>query len=90
MKIRRIVQKDHTGCGIACVAMLSGTTYLQAKKLATELGVVPDEIEERQCRLFDQVHPDYGAGVRQARATIKDRNPSISAPTDALLADASS
>lgn len=27
---------------------------------------VPAEIVERQCRLFDQVHPDYGRGVREA------------------------
>ena len=27
---------------------------------------IPDEIAERQCKLFDQVHPDYGKGVRAA------------------------
>ena len=57
--------------------------------VAAAMGNIPDEIEERQCRLFDQVHPDYGAGVRAARRAIKDRNPSISAPTDQLLSDAS-
>ncbi|MDZ7896120.1 MAG: catalase [Sphingobium sp.] len=57
--------------------------------IAAAMGDIPAEIEERQCKLFDQVHPDYGAGVREARAKIKDRNPSISAPTDKTLADAS-
>ena len=57
--------------------------------IAAAMGDIPDFIEERQCKLFDQVHPDYGAGVRSARAAIKDRNPSISAPTDQTLADAS-
>jgi catalase len=57
--------------------------------IAAAMGDIPDYIEERQCLLFDQVHPDYGAGVRKARATIKGRNPSISAPTDQTLADAS-
>jgi hypothetical protein len=43
MTIRRIVQKDSTGCGLACAAMLAGITYLQAKSKAIELGVVPDD-----------------------------------------------
>jgi catalase len=34
--------------------------------VAAAMGGVPDEIVERQCRLFDQVHPDYGRGVRAA------------------------
>jgi catalase len=57
--------------------------------IAATMGEIPDEIQEWQCKLFDQVHPDYGAGVRHAKATIKDCNPSISAPTDLTLADAS-
>jgi len=31
---------------------------------------IPDFIAERQFALFDQVHPDYGAGVRKAHAAI--------------------
>ena len=42
MKIRRIVQKDSTGCGIACVAMLCGNTYSQVKAIATDFGFVPN------------------------------------------------
>jgi len=34
--------------------------------IADAMGGVPAEIVERQCALFDRVHPDYGAGVRQA------------------------
>jgi catalase len=34
--------------------------------IAAAMGGVPAEIVERQCRLFDQVHPDYGRGVREA------------------------
>ena len=33
---------------------------------AAAMGGVPSVIKERQCKLFDQVHPDYGAGVRKA------------------------
>ena len=34
--------------------------------IAGAMEGVPQEIVERQCKLFDQVHPEYGAGVRQA------------------------
>lgn len=42
MTMRRVVQKDSSGCGIACAAMLGGVTYLRARKKAVELGLVPD------------------------------------------------
>lgn len=35
--------------------------------VAEAMWGVPDEIAERQCRHFDKVHADYGAGVRAAR-----------------------
>ncbi|HUV32383.1 MAG TPA: catalase, partial [Devosiaceae bacterium] len=34
--------------------------------IVAAMAGVPSEIKERQCRLFDQVHPDYGKGVREA------------------------
>ncbi|MGX9966535.1 catalase [Roseomonas sp. F4] len=37
--------------------------------IADAMGGVPDFIVERQCVLFDQVHPEYGAGVRAAVAS---------------------
>ena len=33
---------------------------------AAAMGGVPEEIVERQCQLLDRVHPEYGAGVREA------------------------
>ncbi len=38
--------------------------------IAEHMAEVPREIVERQLALFDRVHPDYGAGVRQA---LKDQ-----------------
>lgn len=43
--------------------------------IAAAMGDAPDEIKERQCKLFDQVHPDYGMGVRAALAAGKDDRP---------------
>ncbi len=37
MAIRRIVQKDRTGCGLACIAMLAECEYSQVKKAYLEL-----------------------------------------------------
>ncbi|WP_404403045.1 catalase KatA [Pelagibacterium halotolerans] len=39
--------------------------------IAAAMRGVPDAIVERQCKLFDQVHPDYGGGVRAAIAASK-------------------
>ncbi|HYZ31636.1 MAG TPA: catalase [Crenalkalicoccus sp.] len=36
--------------------------------VADAMAGVPEAIVERQCKLFDQAHPDYGAGVRAALA----------------------
>ncbi|MCF6326454.1 MAG: catalase [Devosiaceae bacterium] len=33
--------------------------------IAASMSGVPADITERQCKLFDQIHPEYGAGVRQ-------------------------
>jgi len=41
--IRRVQQCDEEGCGIACVAMVTGKTYLQAKKFFLERVFLPTE-----------------------------------------------
>lgn len=33
MKIKRVIQEDSTGCGIACVAMVAGISYAEAKQI---------------------------------------------------------
>ncbi|MGJ7902675.1 hypothetical protein [Lysobacter sp. 1R34A] len=39
--IQRKTQQDATGCGLACVAMLGGIGYVQARRLARRLGIGP-------------------------------------------------
>lgn len=39
MNLTPIIQKEPTGCGIACAAILSGISYDEAKKTATRLGI---------------------------------------------------
>lgn len=40
--------------------------------IAAAMGGVPEAIVERQCKLFDQIHAEYGAGVRAAVARAKE------------------
>jgi catalase len=40
--------------------------------IAAAMGGVPEEIVERQCKLFDQIHAEYGAGVRAAVARARE------------------
>lgn len=55
--IRRALQHDRSGCGLACVAMLAGIGYAQARTLARALHIGPRPYRYRA-----------GAGVRTARA----------------------
>jgi len=43
IKIKRIEQEDDAGCGIACVAMITGKTYRQAKRFFLEKVFLPRE-----------------------------------------------
>lgn len=38
-QLKPVVQEDPTGCAIACAAVLSGTSYQNAKRVATALGI---------------------------------------------------
>lgn len=40
-EIRRVIQTDSSGCGLACVAMVVGSTYLDVKHEAERIKVVP-------------------------------------------------
>lgn len=40
MSLKRVIQKDATGCGLACVAMVAGVSYTQAKKAAIKSRTV--------------------------------------------------
>lgn len=42
MGLRRIIQQDRNGCGLACVAMLAGISYRQACAIAEQRGWYAD------------------------------------------------
>jgi len=39
------MQEERTGCGIACVAMLSNQSYQHARKIAKQLGISAEDPE---------------------------------------------
>ena len=41
--VRRVQQRDEGGCGIACVAMVTGKTYSQTKKFFLERVFLPTD-----------------------------------------------
>lgn len=55
--IQRQLQHDRSGCGLACVAMLAGIGYVQARTLARALAIGPRPYRYRA-----------GGGLRTARA----------------------
>ena len=42
-QMKRVIQEDEAGCGIACVAMVTGKTYLQAKRYFEESVFQPKD-----------------------------------------------
>lgn len=42
-RIDRVFQDDHTGCGLACVAMIAGVPYSAVRSIAIGLGIFDDD-----------------------------------------------
>ncbi len=42
-EIKRILQEDATGCGLACIAMIVGETYADVKKVALENEILEEK-----------------------------------------------
>lgn len=42
MRILRLLQRDDTGCGLAAVAMVTGSTYGEVKRQAIKRGLVKE------------------------------------------------
>lgn len=41
--IKRILQEDATGCGLACIAMIVGKTYAEVKKIALDNEILEEK-----------------------------------------------
>jgi ABC-type bacteriocin/lantibiotic exporter with double-glycine peptidase domain len=50
MKINHELQGDETGCGIACVAMITGATYHEVRQKMIEKKIIKDNSTNRRTR----------------------------------------
>jgi len=75
--MKRIVQENGTGCGIACAAMIAGTSYARAKRVALQEGVV-DERPPYYTTSADLVRLLAALGARAERPRKVVRWPSVS------------
>ncbi|MGO1000690.1 hypothetical protein [Lysobacter sp. CA196] len=69
--IRRTTQQDATGCGLACVAMLGGIGYAQARMLARRLGVGPRDRVVGHGGTTRTIRNAYFSDAHQLRGMLK-------------------
>lgn len=69
--IHRQLQQDRSGCGLACVAMLAGIGYAQARTLALALGVGSRAYRYRAGAGSHPVREGYLTDARQLRRMLK-------------------
>lgn len=82
--MRRIIQEDKTGCGLACIAMLSGRKYKEIRKVAvTEHGFDEDGEFYTQTKHLTALGQRFGLEIGSRRRKFKDYS---SLPDRAILA----
>lgn len=69
--IQRQLQQDRSGCGLACVAMLAGIGYAQARTLARGLGIGPKPYRYRTGAGLHTAREGYLTDASQLRRMLK-------------------
>lgn len=65
--IQTVVQQHESGCGLACVAMLTGNSYAAVRQRAAQLGIVAtDERLWSQTDYVRRLLADYGVSLDSA------------------------
>lgn len=74
MNIRLVTQEDANGCGIACIAMVRGVTYAEAKRLFHERywGDYSFHNDGMAAVLLDAVLADAGFAVQRLYRNVND------------------
>ena len=75
-----VVQKDRTGCGLACVATIANQSYRQVKKEASQLGIdVQDQQLWSDTKYILTLLSHYGFSALPQRTPFKswDHLPSL-------------
>lgn len=67
MKIKRVIQEDSTGCGIACVAMVAGISYAEAKQLTVNNKILKKSVKNFYTTTKDLVNILKSIGIEPSK-----------------------
>lgn len=81
--MHRIVQEDPTGCGLACVAMLSNTTYKKVRKAALEIDLLKGRTLYTSAKDLHNLAKKFDLSLGQRRRKFKSFD---ALPDTAILA----
>jgi ABC-type bacteriocin/lantibiotic exporter with double-glycine peptidase domain len=74
IKMKRIIQEDKTGCGLACIAMIAkNVTYSSVKKRAVnKYGFDPNGVLYTQTNHLRELLEEYGVVIGKRKVPFKD------------------
>lgn len=67
MKIKRVIQQDSTGCGIACIAMVAGISYSEAKRITLNNRILKKSVKNFYTTTKDLVNILNSIGIESSK-----------------------
>lgn len=67
MKIKRVIQEDSTGCGIACIAMVAGISYAEAKQITLNNEILKKSVKNFYTTTKDLVNILNSIGIESSK-----------------------
>lgn len=67
MKIKRVIQVDSTGCGIACIAMVAGISYAEAKQITLNNEILKKSVKNFYTTTKDLVNVLNSIGIESSK-----------------------
>lgn len=67
MKIKRVIQEDSTGCGIACIAMVAGISYAEAKQITLNNEILKKSVKNFYTTTKDLVNVLNSIGIESSK-----------------------
>ena len=67
MKIKRVIQEDSTGCWIACIAMVAGISYAEAKQITLNNEILKKSVKNFYTTTKDLVNFLNSIGIESSK-----------------------
>ena len=67
MKIKRVIQEDSTGCGIACIDMVAGISYAEAKQITLNNEILKKSVKNFYTTTKDSVNVLNSIGIESSK-----------------------